>query len=67
MNKMEKIIANTDDENIEIAPVQEGSSSSVESSSTVTETFCTNWKCINHNVKLLTLKGDEVIISDLKE
>jgi len=47
-------------------PEQSMIDKSIKETKSITETFCTNWKCINHNVKLVTLKGDEVIISDLR-
>jgi len=31
------------------------------------EQFCTNWKCITKKVKLVTLKGSDVIVSSLNE
>lgn len=31
------------------------------------EQFCTNWKCVTKKVKLITLKGFDVIVSSLNE
>lgn len=47
----------------EIIIIEESSDPVVET--TKAESFCTNWKCVMRPVKLVTLKGDQVLISSL--